>query len=170
MARTSPDAVLPVAPAAGGGPAKWPISGLLSAEYPMSSVLPAPPHVRATAGPRRATPPPQGIHATTPHIAAANEGLVIGRPVRNAVLRLIRGMNLRLHSRSVAPAEGPEKCGPRRPTHNGYSCNNALQQVLGRGVRAGDGSQLGIRPGAVDLVRLTRGRLGVLRERAGPPR
>ena len=59
------------------------------------------------------------------HIAAANEGLVIGRPVRNAVLRLIRGMNLRLHSRSVAPAEGPEKCGPRRPTRNGYSCNNA---------------------------------------------
>ena len=42
------------------------------------------------------------------HIAASNEGLVIGRPVRNAVLRLIRGMNLRLHSRSVAPAEGPE--------------------------------------------------------------
>ena len=59
------------------------------------------------------------------HIAAANEGLVIGRPVRNAVLRLIRGMNLRLHSRSVAPAEGPEKCEPRRPTGRGYSCNNA---------------------------------------------
>ena len=39
------------------------------------------------------------------HIAASNEGLVIGRPVRNAVLRLIRGMNLRLHPRSVAPAE-----------------------------------------------------------------
>ena len=51
------------------GPAKWPISGLFSAEYPMISVdlrVPAPPHVRATAGPRRATPPPQGIHATTP--------------------------------------------------------------------------------------------------------
>ena len=55
------------------GPAKWPISGLLSAEYPMSSVdlrVPAPPHVRATAGPRRATPPPQGIHATTPRASA----------------------------------------------------------------------------------------------------
>ena len=42
------------------GPAKWPISGLLSAEYPMISVdlrVPAPPHVRATAGPRRATHP-----------------------------------------------------------------------------------------------------------------
>ena len=24
-----------------------------------------------------------------------------------------------------APAEGPEKCGPRRPTRSGYSCNNA---------------------------------------------
>ena len=56
---------------------------------------------------------------------AANEGLVIGRPVRNAVLRLIRGMDLRLHPGSVAPAEGHEKCGPRRPTHSGSSCNNA---------------------------------------------
>ncbi len=59
------------------------------------------------------------------HIAAANEGLVIGRPVRHAVLRLIRGMDLRLHPGSVAPAEGHEKCGPRRPTHSGSSCNNA---------------------------------------------
>ena len=46
------------------------------------------------------------------HIAASNEGLVIGRPVRNAVLRLVRGMDLRLHPCSVAPAEGPEKCAP----------------------------------------------------------
>ena len=61
------------------------------------------------------------------HIAASNEGLVIGRPVRNAVLRLIRGMNLRLHPRSVAPAEDHEKCGPRRPTRSGYSCNNAMR-------------------------------------------
>ena len=37
-------------------------------------------------------------------------------------------MNLRLHPRSVAPAEGPEKCGPRRPTRSGYSCNNAQQR------------------------------------------
>ena len=59
------------------------------------------------------------------HIAAANEGLIIGRPVRNAVLRLIRGMNLRLHPCSVTPAVGPEKCGPRRPTRAGPSCNNA---------------------------------------------
>ena len=44
------------------GPAKRPISGLLSVDYPMISVdlrVPAPPHVRATAGPRRATPPPR---------------------------------------------------------------------------------------------------------------
>ena len=70
------------------------------------------------------------------HIAASNEGLVIGRPVRNAILRLIRGMNLRLHPRSVAPAEGPEKCGPRRPTRSGYSCNNAPNEgpVIGRPV------------------------------------
>ena len=59
------------------------------------------------------------------HIAASNEGLVVGRPVRNAVLRLVPGMNLRLHPSSVAPAEGPEKCGPRRPTRAGPSCNNA---------------------------------------------
>ena len=39
-------------------------------------------------------------------------------------------MNLRLHPCSVTPAEGPEKCGPRRPTRNGYSCNNAMK--LGR--------------------------------------
>ena len=39
-------------------------------------------------------------------------------------------MNLRLHPRSVAPAEGPEKCGPHRPTRSGYSCNNAPPQGL----------------------------------------
>ena len=60
------------------------------------------------------------------HIAASNEGLIVGRPVRHPILRLIPGMNLRLHPRSVAPAEGPEKCGPRRPTRSGYSCNNAV--------------------------------------------
>ncbi len=65
------------------------------------------------------------------HIAAANEGLVIGRPVRHAVLRLIRGMDLRLHPGSVAPAEGHEKCRPRRPTHSGSSCNNASRREDG---------------------------------------
>ena len=34
-------------------------------------------------------------------------------------------MDLRLHPRSVAPAKGPEKSGPSRPTRSGYSCNNA---------------------------------------------
>ena len=29
------------------------------------------------------------------------------------------------HPYSVAPAEGLEKCGPRRPTRSGHSCNNA---------------------------------------------
>ena len=47
--------------------------------------------------------------------AASNEGLVVGRPVRNAVLRFVRGMDLRLHSRSVAPVECPEKFGPSYP-------------------------------------------------------
>ena len=51
------------------------------------------------------------------HIAASNEGLVIGRPVRNAVLRLVRGMDLRLHPRSVAPAEGCRE-GRATPPHS----------------------------------------------------
>ena len=69
------------------------------------------------------------------HIAASNEGLIVGRPVRHPILRLIPGMNLRLHPRSVAPAEGPEKCGPRRPTRSGYSCNNAALRPGGRDPR-----------------------------------
>ena len=56
------------------------------------------------------------------HIAAANEGLVVGRPVRNAVLRLIRGMDLRLHPYSVAPAEGHEKCAPPQGLHATTPC------------------------------------------------
>ena len=28
----------------------------------------------------------------------------------------------------MAPAEGPEKSGPRRPTRSGYSCNNAAKR------------------------------------------
>ena len=59
------------------------------------------------------------------HIATANEGPVVGRPVRHAIFRLIRGMDLRLHPCSVAPAEGHEKCRPNRPTPAGSSCNNA---------------------------------------------
>ena len=56
--------------------------------------------------------------------AAANEGPIVRRPARNAVLRPIRGMNLRLHACSVAPAERPQKRGPSRPTGRS-SCNNA---------------------------------------------
>ena len=70
---------------------------------------------------RSRPPPPAGLHATTPHIAASNEGLIVGRPVRNAVLHLVRGMDLRLHPCSVAPAEGHEKSAPPA----GSSCNNA---------------------------------------------
>ena len=65
------------------------------------------------------------------HIAAANEGPVVGRPVRHAIFRRVRGMDLRLHPRRVAPAEGPEKCRPHRPTPAGSSCNNA---AVNRGV------------------------------------
>ena len=61
------------------------------------------------------------------HIAAANEGPVVGRPIRNAVLRLIRGMNLRLHPCSVAPAE-TRRAGQTAPPAEGLSCNNAVEQ------------------------------------------
>ena len=52
------------------------------------------------------------------HIATSNEGLVVGWPVRNAVLRLIRGMNLRLHPCSVAPAE-TRRAGQTAPPAEG---------------------------------------------------
>ena len=42
-------------------------------------------------------------------------------------------MDLRLHPCSVAPAEGPEKCGPTRPTPAGSSCSNALWECWDRG-------------------------------------
>ena len=84
--------------------------------------------VSAVAG-HAATLPAGGQVDNTPHrhIAAANEGLIVGRPVRHAVLRLIRGMDLRLHPCSVDPAEDHEKCGPNRPTAES-SCNNAVQR------------------------------------------
>ena len=63
------------------------------------------------------------------HIATANEGQVVGRLVRDAIFRLVRGMDLRLHPCSVAPAEGHEKCRPNRPTPAGSSCNNALSMI-----------------------------------------
>ena len=62
---------------------------------------------------------------------ASNEGLIVGRPVRHAVLRLIPGMDLRLHPCSVDPAEDHEKCGPNRPTAES-SCNNAGERQAGR--------------------------------------
>ena len=49
------------------------------------------------------------------HIAAANKGPVVGRPVRYAIFRLVRGMDLRLHPCSVAAAEGHEKCSQTAP-------------------------------------------------------
>ena len=61
------------------------------------------------------------------HIAATNEGPVVGRPIRNAVLRLIRGMNLRLHPCSVAPAE-TRRAGQTAPPAEDLSCNNALRR------------------------------------------
>ena len=91
---------------------------------------------------------------------ASNQGPVIGRPVHNAVLRLVSGIDLRLHPCSVTPAEGPEKCGPRRPTRNGYSCNNAVPrrdesfgQRNGFPTRA---APIAIRDYAPGIVKLTK--------------
>ena len=70
-------------------------------------------------------PPPAGLHATTPHIAAANEGPVVGPPIRNAVLRLIRGMDLRLHPCSVAPAE-TRRAGQTAPLAEGIHATTPL--------------------------------------------
>ena len=70
------------------------------------------------------------------HIAAANEGPIVGRPIRHAIFRLVYGMNLRLHPCSVAPAEtkrasqtappveglcrvAPEDCSPEALTRAG---------------------------------------------------
>ena len=70
---------------------------------------------------RQRSPP---MSTTPPHRRVER-----GRGYRPAssqrVLRLIRGMDLRLHLCGVAPAEDHEKCGPRRPTRRGSSCNNA---------------------------------------------
>ena len=109
---------------------------------------------------RSRPPPPAGLHTTTPSVGqtsgatprclnpgfserignsrrtgsscnnASNEGLIVGRPVRNAVLRLIRGMDLRLHPCRVAPAEGHEKCGPS-PTRAGYPSRIRCQAATG---------------------------------------
>ena len=71
------------------------------------------------------------------HIAASNESLIVGRPVRNAVLRLIRGMNLRLHPCSVTPAE-TRRAGQTAPPAEGLSCNNAAEGHGGGKRAAGD--------------------------------
>ena len=61
-----------------------------------------------------------------------------GRPIRNAVLRLIRGMNLRLHPCSVAPAD-TRRAGHTAPPAEGLSCNNACAgKARSRGTRGRD--------------------------------
>ena len=53
------------------------------------------------------------------HIAAANEGPVVGRPVRHAIIRLVCGMDLRLHPCSVTPAEA-RRTGQTAPPTEGH--------------------------------------------------
>ena len=95
------------------------------------------------------------------HIAASNEGLIVGRPVRYPILRLIPGMNLRLHPRSVAPAESHEKCGLNCPTPAGSSCNNAthsrrvrLLTVIDEGNREGLEIAMGLSVPSQRVVRV----------------
>jgi len=59
------------------------------------------------------------------HIAASHEGLVVGRPVCNAVSCLVLGMHLRLHPCSVARLDSP---GTIRPW---FPCNNAPERQRG---------------------------------------
>ena len=76
------------------------------------------------------TPPSSGEELQAPgKVRPTLHGGIARAYHRNAILRLIRGMNLRLHPCSVAPAERPEKCGPRRPTRAGSSCNNAPRRL-----------------------------------------
>ena len=49
------------------------------------------------------------------HIAASNEDLVVGRPVRHAVLRLLRGMNLRLHPTQCGSCRGSREMRAKPP-------------------------------------------------------
>ena len=69
------------------------------------------------------------------HIATSNEGLIVGRPVRHAVLRLLRGMNLRLHPCNVTPAEN-EKGGPNRPTRRRSFMQQRPRSAAGQGAEA----------------------------------
>ena len=58
------------------------------------------------------------------HIAAANEGPVVGWPVRHAVLRLNTGDEPSTASLQCDSC-GDEKGGPNCPTRRWSSCNNA---------------------------------------------
>ena len=91
------------------------------------------------------------------HIAASNECAVVGRPVRNAVLCLVPGMDLRLHPCSVAPAEGPEKCAP--PPQGLHATTPCCDWTAGRPERTAAAPRLCVFPSE-------RPRLGVLQ---GPP-
>ena len=73
--------------------------------------------------------PGSGRFRGQPHrdIAAANEGLIVSWPVRHAVLRLIRRMNLRLHPCSVAPVE-TRRAGQTAPPAEGFSYHNAAMR------------------------------------------
>ena len=78
--------------------------------------VPAPPHVRPTAGPRRATPPPQGIHATTPRGSA---GRLSGAARTGADAPRARAPD------RPAPRAAP----PPRATHHRVSARRAGQRA-----------------------------------------
>ena len=64
------------------------------------------------------------------HIAASNEGLIVGHPIRNAILRLITWDEPSTSSLQCGSC-GDEKGGPNRPTRRS-SGNNASRGGGGR--------------------------------------
>ena len=61
------------------------------------------------------------------HIAASNESLIVGRPVRNAVLRLIRGMDLR---QRWTPEFGQLAKVGSRPRRRSLECHGSDGVIL----------------------------------------
>ena len=111
------------------GPPKWPISGLLSAEYPMISVCPP----RLTSGPQPAhdrDPTPTGYSCQQRLTSPRRTRVGYGRQFTMRYFVLYVGWTFDFIPCSVAPAEGHEKCAP--PT--GSSGNKPHIAAANRGL------------------------------------
>ena len=71
----------------------------------------------------------------THRVASADQGTIVGRPVRDAVFRLVRGMDSRLHPLSVVVGSVPpskSRDGPSLDSAGrGDSCTNAVRTPYG---------------------------------------